>query len=97
METKAGTEAIPGGKPVISPKYMGAEELLTLRELSEKVENVDLETILENLKKHDIEVDSPDAVVGEIAEAHDMTPMQLYDMAVGQAGRKQDAGRGRGQ
>jgi hypothetical protein len=60
-------------------------ELLSLRELAEKVTNVDLETMLSNLKAKGIEVRSPDVVIGELAEAYGMTPARLYDIALGQA------------
>lgn len=67
-------------------------ELLTLTELSEQVSDVSLETILANLKLRGIEVTSADVVVGDLAEAHNMTPAHLYDIALGQAG----PGRGQG-
>ncbi len=61
-------------------------ELLTLSELSEQVRDLSLETILANLKSKGIEVESADIALGDLAEAHDMTPAHLYDIAVGQAG-----------
>ena len=61
-------------------------ELLNLTELSEKVRDLRLETIFSNLKSHGIEVESGDVVLGELAEAHNMTPAHLYDIALGQAG-----------
>jgi hypothetical protein len=60
-------------------------ELLSLRELAEKVTNVDLETMLSNLKAKGIDVGSPDVVLGDLAEAYGMTPARLYDIALGQA------------
>ncbi|MBN2593228.1 MAG: DUF4405 domain-containing protein [Sedimentisphaerales bacterium] len=60
-------------------------ELLSLRELAEKVTNVDLETMLSNLKANRIDVGSPDVVLGDLAEACGMTPARLYDIALGQA------------
>ena len=73
-------------------------ELLTLAELAEKVENVDLETMLANLSSHGIEVESPQDVVGELAEKHNMTPLRLYNIALGQTtgGRGRGAGHGGG-
>ncbi|MFX0200955.1 MAG: DUF4405 domain-containing protein [Candidatus Hodarchaeota archaeon] len=68
-------------------------ELLSLAELAEQVRDVSLETILSNLKLRGIEVESPDVVLGELAEAHNMTPAQLYDIALGQAGPGQRGGR----
>ena len=67
-------------------------ELLTLTELAKQVGDVDLETMLANLKARGIEVESPDVVLGELAEDYNMTPARLYDIALGQAGR----GRGYG-
>ena len=67
-------------------------ELLTLSELADKVEHVDLDTLIANLEDQGIKVDSPDAVLGDLAEAHGMTPNQLYDMALGE----RDRGRGGG-
>jgi len=78
-----------------SPQQRGPilhAELLTLSELSVKVPGVEIETMLENLKQHGIEVESPDAVLGELAEANDFTPAQLYNITLGQRG----AGRGGG-
>jgi len=67
-------------------------ELMTLAELAENYTGVELETMFENLKQHGIEVESPDAVLGELAEANGLTPAQLYDIALGKRG----AGRGGG-
>ncbi|MCP4612547.1 MAG: DUF4405 domain-containing protein [Planctomycetes bacterium] len=61
-------------------------ELLSLTELSEQVRDVSLETILTNLKSRGIEAESADVVLGDLAEAYNMTPAQLYDIALGQAG-----------
>jgi hypothetical protein len=76
-------------------------ELLSLTELSEQVRDVSLETMLTNLKSRGIEVTSPDAVLGDLAKAHNMTPAHLYDIALGQAGpgqrgQRQGKGGGRG-
>ncbi len=67
-------------------------ELLTLAELANQVEGVDLQIIIENLKAEGIQVPSPESVVGDLAMAHNMTPHQLYTVAVGGT----DAGRGHG-
>lgn len=67
-------------------------ELLTLSELAKQAPDVDLDTMLSNLKAKGIEVDSPNVVLGDLAEAWKMTPMQLYDLALGRGG----GGRGRG-
>jgi len=64
-------------------------ELLTFTEFAKQVQGVNLVTILANLKAKGIEVASADAdvvVFGELAEASNMTPRQLYDLALGRAG-----------
>jgi hypothetical protein len=61
-------------------------ELLSLGELSKQVPKVGLDTMLANLRAEGIEVDSADVVLGDLAEAHSMTPMQLYEIALGQTG-----------
>ncbi|HEC02295.1 MAG TPA: DUF4405 domain-containing protein [Phycisphaerales bacterium] len=61
-------------------------ELLTFNELAEQVPDIALETMLANVEKHGIEVESPDVVIGELAEASGLTPARLYDIALGQAG-----------
>jgi len=69
-------------------------ELMTLTEVAEKVEGVDLETMLGNLKLQGVTVGSPKDVVGELAETHNMTPVQLYNIAVGQTGPVRGQGAG---
>ena len=59
-------------------------ELLSLTELAEKTPDVELETMLSNLKTKGIEVESSDVVLGELAEAYGMTPARLYEIALGQ-------------
>jgi len=61
-------------------------ELLTLTELAEQVQDVDIETMLTNLKARGIQVESTDVALGKLAEAYNMTPVQLYNIALGQAG-----------
>ena len=70
-------------------------ELLTIAELSKQVGDVSLETILSNLKSKGIDVESADVVLGDLAEAYNMTPARLYDIALGQAGPGRGPGRGR--
>ncbi len=59
-------------------------ELFSLTELAGKASDVDLDTMLSNLKTRGIEVESPDVVLGELAEAYNMTPARLYYIALGQ-------------
>jgi hypothetical protein len=70
-------------------------ELMSLDELAKQVQGVSLETMLSNLKAAGIEVESADIVLGELAEAYNMTPVSLYDIALGRSvgGR---GGRGQG-
>ena len=83
-------------KPQQRPPIPHAE-LLTLAELAEQVRDVDLETMLTNLKARGIEVDSPDVVLGKLAEVHNMTPARLYGIALGQTVPSRGYGGGRGQ
>jgi len=82
-----------------SPRQRGPvphAELMTLSELADKFAGVEFETMLENLKQHAIEVESPDAVLGELAEANGLTPAQLYNIALGKRGAGQGGGGGLG-
>lgn len=77
-------------------------ELLTLTALADQVEGVDLDAMLANLDAKGIKAGSAEDVVGELAEEHNITPVQLYDIAIGQAklGRRRGAsggGHGSGQ
>jgi len=67
-------------------------ELMTLAELTKYVQGIDVDTMLKNLAAQGIQATSGDAVVGELADAHNLTPQQLYNIAVGQQG----SGRSRG-
>ena len=73
-------------------------ELLTLTELANEVDGVSPESIMENLKGHGVQVESPETVVGDLATAHNMTPHELYTIAVGgtAAGGGHGGGRGPG-
>jgi len=72
-------------------------ELLSLKELAEKTPDVDLKTMLSNLKAEGIEVESPDIVLGDLAEAKNMTPAGLYGIALGQTASGAGGGGRRGQ
>jgi hypothetical protein len=61
-------------------------ELMSLTELAKQVPDVDLETMLGNLKAAGIKAESGDIVLGELAEAYNMTPVRLYNIALGQSG-----------
>lgn len=61
-------------------------ELMSLAELAKQVPGVSLETMLGNLKAAGIEAESTDIVLGKLAEAYNMTPMRLYNIALGQSG-----------
>jgi len=75
-------------------------ELLTLTELTQHVDGLTTETIVANLRAHGITVASPEDVIGDLAAAHNLTPDQLYRIAVGQVqgrgGHGGGAGRGAG-
>ena len=59
-------------------------ELLSLSELAAETK-VDVQTMIANLQKDNITEATPDAVVGELAKQHGMTPHELYKIAIGSA------------
>jgi hypothetical protein len=69
-------------------------ELLTLGQLAEQVEQIDVETMIANLKAKGIVVESYESVVGQLAKAHNISPIELYDIAIGAETWR--GGRGRG-
>lgn len=82
-ETPAGRAPIPHA------------ELMTLNELAEKTPGLDVEAMVKNLQAAGIEVQSPDVVLGDLAQGAGMTPMQLYAIATRQSiGPGADGGRG---
>lgn len=58
-------------------------ELLSLRELGSEA-GVDLETMVTRLKAKGIVVESPESIVRDLADAQGITPVQLYNIAVGE-------------
>jgi hypothetical protein len=81
-----------------SPRQRGPvphAELMTLTELADKFAGVEFETMLENLRQHGIKVESPDAVLGELAEASGLTPAELYNIALGRRVGGGDSAEGR--
>lgn len=72
-------------------------ELLSLRELAGEV-GAELETMLARLKARGIAVESPESVVRDVASEHGLTPVQVYNIAVGESGRRKSgqSGAGRG-
>jgi hypothetical protein len=69
-------------------------ELLTLEQLAEQVKDVDAATMIANLQARGIKVESSASVVGELADAHNISPIALYNIAVGAETRR--GGRGGG-
>lgn len=63
-------------------------ESLSLASVSEYIQDVNLETMVANLKAKGIEVslDDVDVVFGDLAETSGITPNQLFEIAVGQSG-----------
>ena len=82
-ETPAGQAPIPHA------------ELMTLNELAERTGLLEAETMMEHLQTAGIDVNTPEAVVGELAKEAGMAPRRLYAIATGQSGQQQ-AGRSRG-
>lgn len=60
-------------------------ELLTLGELAQKTEGLDVDVMIKNLLAAGIEVESADVVLGDLASRAGMTPRQLYAIATGQS------------
>lgn len=82
-ETPAGQAPIPHA------------ELMTLNELAERMGFLEAETMMEHLRTAGVDVNTPEAVVGDLAKEAGMTPRRLYAIATGQSGQQQ-TGRGRG-
>ncbi len=70
-------------------------ELLTLRELAEKTDGLEVVSMVKNLQTAGIEVSSPDVVLGDLAKQAGRTPMQIYALATGQSDTPRPGG-GRG-
>ena len=72
-------------------------ELLSLRELAHEA-GVDMETVVTRLKAAGVVVDSPESIVGDVADEHGMPPIQLYKLAIreGQQGNNGQTGIGGG-
>ena len=70
-------------------------ELMTLAELAQKTDGLEAESMIANIEAAGIEVQSPDVVLGDLAKAAGMTPMQLYAIATGQSATGRSGG-GRG-
>ncbi len=58
-------------------------ELLSLRELASEA-GVDLETMVTRLKAKGIVVESPESIVSDLADEHGITPIQLYNIGIGE-------------
>ena len=66
-------------------------ESMTLAGVANYIHDMDLETVVANLNAKGIEVtldnpEDPNVIFGELAEAHDMTPIELFEIAVGRSG-----------
>ncbi len=70
-------------------------ELLTLSELAQKINGLEAESMIQNLQAAGIEVQSPDDVLGDLAQQVGLTPSQLYTMATGRNNTPRSGG-GRG-
>jgi hypothetical protein len=70
-------------------------ELLSLRELAREA-GVDWEMMAAHLKANGIAVESPDSIVSDLAHAHGLTPVQLYNVAIGERERSNSGQTGAG-
>ena len=60
-------------------------ELMTLAEIADKIKGIEAETMVSNLRAGNIEVESAHVVVGQLAEKNNLSPSELYAIAVGQS------------
>ncbi len=70
-------------------------ELLTLAKLATEV-GADLDAVIARLQSKGIAVESSAVVVGDLAQAHGLTPRELHDIAVGPAAGERGPGGGAG-
>ena len=59
-------------------------ELMTLAEIADKIKGINAETMVSNLRAGGIEVESAHVIVGQLAEKNNLSPSELYAIAVGQ-------------
>jgi hypothetical protein len=69
-------------------------ELLTLEQLAEKAGGIDVETMIQNLTDKGIKVESSGSIIGELAKEHNMSPIELYNIAVGAETHRPGRGQG---
>jgi len=60
-------------------------ELMTLAEIADKVKGIEAEAMVSNLRAGNIEVESAHVVIGQLAEENNLSPSELYAIAVGQS------------
>jgi hypothetical protein len=70
-------------------------ELLTLAQVAEAADR-DVATLRANLDSRKIQADWDMELFGEVAQRYGMTPMELYDMAMGRTGRDRGYSGGQG-
>lgn len=70
-------------------------ELMTLAEVADKVKGIEVEAMVTNLRSNGIEVESPNLILGKLAQANNLTPNQLYAIAVGRDQLAEDRSGGR--
>jgi hypothetical protein len=58
-------------------------ELMTLAEIADKVKGIEVEAMITNLRSNGIEVESPNLILGKLAQTNNLTPIQLYAIASG--------------
>ncbi len=70
-------------------------ELMTLAEIADKVKGIDAEPMVTNLRAGGIEVESAHVIIGWLAEENNLSPSELYAIAVGQSlsGRAGEGGK----
>lgn len=77
-------EAIKGSWKVQGQKApVPHAELMTFAEIAEKVKGLEAGTMIRNLRSRGIQVESADVILGKLAEENNLTPAQLYAVAIG--------------
>jgi len=59
-------------------------ELMTLQEIADKVDGADADAMVKSLRAAGLKVDSPHAIIGDLAKQQHKTPSEIYALAVGE-------------
>jgi hypothetical protein len=59
-------------------------ELMTLQEIAAKVDGADADAMVESLREAGVTIESPHAIIGDLAKQQHKTPSEIYVLAVGE-------------